>query len=207
MKEFWDKRYGATDFAYGTEPNVFFKACLENFKPTGTILLPAEGEGRNAVFAAKYGLDVHAFDISEAGKNKALRLASLEQTSINYQLGDFLKMDYPENSFDVAALIFSHFPPHLLANYHQKVARLVKHNGLIFLEGFSKNNLPLRAKNPAIGGPDNVEMLFSKASIKADFPNFDIVQLEEVETELNEGEYHQGIAKVIRFIGKKKSGS
>jgi hypothetical protein len=39
--------------------------------------------------------------------------------------------------------------------------------------------------------------------IKNDFPNFEIIQLEEKEIELNEGEYHQGKAKVIRFIGKK----
>ena len=47
MKEMWDKRYAQTDFVYGTEPNEFFKKQLLKLTP-GKILLPAEGEGRNA---------------------------------------------------------------------------------------------------------------------------------------------------------------
>jgi hypothetical protein len=48
-------------------------------------------------------------------------------------------------------------------------------------------------------------MLFSEESIICDFPNCEVLELAEVETELSEGEYHNGIAKVIRFVGKKKA--
>jgi hypothetical protein len=61
----------------------------------------------------------------------------------------------------------------------------------------------LREANPKVGGPNKIEMLFSVDSIKNDFPDFEIIQLEEVEIELNEGEYHNGRGKVIRFIGCK----
>lgn len=54
MKEFWNDRYGQLEFAYGIEPNVFFKQELDELKE-GTILLPAEGEGRNAISTAKKG--------------------------------------------------------------------------------------------------------------------------------------------------------
>ena len=47
-------------------------------------------------------------------------------------------------------------------------------------------------------------MLFSTESISADFPNFEILQLEEVETELREGYFHKGTGMVIRFVGRKK---
>ena len=199
----WDNRYRAATYAYGRSPNDFFKSSLEKYQPKGTILMPAEGEGRNAVYAAKAGLEVSAFDISVEGKNKALQLAREEHVSIDYQVGDFLKMDFSENHFDAAALIYAHFPLHLLADYHKRIARLIRPHGLIILEGFSKNNLPLREKNPGIGGPDKVEMLFSEESIIRDFPKFEVLELAEVETELSEGEYHNGIAKVIRFVGKK----
>lgn len=53
MKEMWDKRYGNTEYAYGEEPNAFFKKTLDKLDLKGSILLPAEGEGRNAVYAAK----------------------------------------------------------------------------------------------------------------------------------------------------------
>jgi hypothetical protein len=47
-------------------------------------------------------------------------------------------------------------------------------------------------------------MLYSEEEIIKDFSNFEVLQLEEVEIDLNEGKYHKGIAKMIRFIGKKK---
>jgi hypothetical protein len=42
-----DDRYGKIEFAYGEQPNNFLKEQLIKI-PAGTILFPAEGEGRNA---------------------------------------------------------------------------------------------------------------------------------------------------------------
>lgn len=205
MKEMWNKRYRADEYAYGTAPNAFFKTSVEKYKLSGKLLLAAEGEGRNAVYAAKKGLEVTAFDISEEGKKKALQLATAQKVSFKYEVGNFLEMDFQDNSFDAAALIYAHFPPDILSIYHRKIGALIKAGGWIVLEGFSKKNLPLRAKDPSIGGPNKVEMLFSVESIKKDFQEFEILELEEVQTELNEGAYHNGVAKLIRFVGKKKA--
>jgi hypothetical protein len=65
--DFWDQRYSQSDFVYGKKPNEYLKAKLVDLKP-GRILFPAEGEGRNAIFAAKLGWDVFAFDSSIEGK-------------------------------------------------------------------------------------------------------------------------------------------
>ena len=46
-------------------------------------------------------------------------------------------------------------------------------------------------------------MLCSKEEILQDFADFEIIQLEEVITELNEGEFHVGTGSVIRFVGRK----
>jgi hypothetical protein len=70
----WNERYGADEYVYGKEPNGFLKEFIDNHPP-GKILLPAEGEGRNAVYAASKGWEVTAFDFSEEGKKKALKLA------------------------------------------------------------------------------------------------------------------------------------
>ena len=205
MKEMWDKRYSSDDYAYGITPNVFLKGVIEKYKLTGKILLPAEGEGRNAVYAAKNGLDVTAFDISLVGKNKALKLASRENVEITYKVGDFFELDIIDTQYDAAALIFAHFPPPLLSKYHKKIGNLIKPNGMIILEGFSKGHLKLLEENPNLGGPNKLEMLFSKESIQKDFPDFEIIQLEEIEVELTEGEFHNGIGSVIRFIGRKNN--
>ncbi len=205
MKEMWDARYSAETYAYGIAPNDFFKYALTKYKLAGRILMPAEGEGRNAVYAAQKGLNVTAFDTSVEGKKKALKLARKENVSITYEVGEMFDLDIVDQHFDAAALIFAHFPPPLLSKYHQKIVDLIVPNGMIILEGFSKNHLKFREINPNVGGPNKIEMLFSKESIQNDFTDFDIIQLEEVEVELKEGEFHNGTGSVIRFIGKKKS--
>lgn len=204
MKEFWNTRYASSEFAYGTAPNQFFKEILEQQKLQGNILLPAEGEGRNAVFAAKQGLSVFAFDISVEGKNKALAFAKNENVQIGYQVGQLGDLNLEENSFDAAALIFAHFPPHLKSDLHKKISNLIKPNGLLILEAFSKKHLALKQQNPNVGGPGKLEMLFSEEEIKQDFSNFEIIKLQEIEVNLKEGAFHNGKSSVIRFIGKKK---
>jgi SAM-dependent methyltransferase len=205
MIKMWDNRYSNEDFAYGIAPNNFFKSIIEDYKIDGKILLPAEGEGRNAVYAAKKGLDVTAFDISIEGKKKALKLATKENVTIKYEVGDFFDLDLINEKYDSAALIFAHFPPPILSKYHRKIADLIKEGGTIILEGFSTGHLPLRMENPNIGGPNKIEMLFTEESIRDDFSDFEVIKLEEVQIELNEGNFHNGIGKVIRFIGEKKS--
>ena len=205
MREMWDSRYSEMEYAYGIHPNKFFASCLNEYPLSGSLLLPAEGEGRNAVFAAKKGLDVTAFDISTEGKKKALKLAENEDVEINYEVGNLFDLNLLNEKFDVAALIFAHFPPPILSKYHKKIADLINEGGTILLEGFSKNNLTIRHKNQEVGGPTNIDMLFSTQSIKDDFPNFEIIKLEEEEVHLSEGNFHNGKAKVIRFIGRKVS--
>jgi 2-polyprenyl-3-methyl-5-hydroxy-6-metoxy-1,4-benzoquinol methylase len=204
MKEMWNNRYSNKGYAYGIAPNLFLKYAIETYKPKGKMLFPAEGEGRNAVYAAKQGLDVSAFDISIEGKNKALKLAELENVKLNYEVGDFFELDLIHTKYDAIALIFAHFPTPILSKYHKKISELVTPNGLLFLEGFSKNHLKLREENPNIGGPNKIEMLFSIESIKTDFPDFETIKLEEKEVTLTEGEFHNGTGSVIRFIGRKK---
>ncbi|SDW38477.1 Methyltransferase domain-containing protein [Lutibacter oricola] len=198
MKEFWDSRYSEQEYAYGTEPNQFFKSALDSYAVEGSILFPAEGEGRNAIYAAKKGLDVYAFDISEEGKKKALKLAKNEKVSINYEVGELFNLNLIDTKFNATALIFAHFPTDILKEYHQKIADLIKPKGIVILEGYSKNHT-------GHGGPKNRDMLFTKEMIQQHFSNFKIISLVEKEVKLSEGKYHQGLGTVIRFIGEKIS--
>ena len=114
----WNERYRAKEYAYGTEPNEYLKEQLGKLAP-GMILFGAEGEGRNAVYAAKTGWDVSAFDVSIEGKNKALRLAEKNKVSIDYKVGLLPDLNYKNEQFDVIALIFAHFPPEIKSEYHK----------------------------------------------------------------------------------------
>ncbi|SDG44231.1 Methyltransferase domain-containing protein [Pedobacter terrae] len=199
----WNDRYGTDEFAYGEQPNNYLKEQLMQLE-TGTILFPAEGEGRNAVFAAKLGWKVSAFDISIEGKNKALQLAENNNVSIDYQVGELQELDYKAEQFDAIALIYAHFPSAIKSIYHKILSNYLRRGGLLIFEAFSKQHLDYLAKDEKVGGPKEIDMLFSIDEIRADFENFEIIVLEEKEIELNEGLFHNGQGSVIRFIGKRK---
>lgn len=199
----WNDRYQEKEFAYGTKPNKFLEEQILKLKK-GKILFGAEGEGRNSVYAAKIGWDVYAFDISTEGKNKALNLAKTNNVSIDYQIGLLPEMNYKNEEFDVIALIYAHFPSNIKSEYHKLLNTKLKKGGIIIIEAFDKKNLAYRNKNPKIGGPANLESLFSIEELKLDFENYEVLELVEKEIELNEGIYHNGKGFVTRFVGQKK---
>ena len=204
MIEFWNTRYKEKTFAYGVKPNEYLKSVVEKLNLSGKILLPAEGEGRNAVYAAKNGFNVTAFDISTAGRDKALQLAGSEKVKINYQVGALNELNFKENSFDVIALVYAHFPSELRKEIHQKLITLLKPGGYIMVEGFSKKHLEYQKVNPEVGGPKDLELLFSKDDLLLDFNTLERISVTEEEIFLAEGLYHQGLGSVIRYIGKRK---
>jgi hypothetical protein len=201
--ERWNERFSKEEFAYGEQPNNYLKEQLEKLD-AGKILFPAEGEGRNAVFAARLGWTVSAFDVSVVGKNKALRLAENNHVGIDYQVGELEKLQYTHEEFDVIALIYAHFPAVIKSSYHRMLDKFLRKKGLVIFEAFSKKHVDYLARNEKVGGPKDIAMLFSIDEIKSDFPNYDIIELEEKEIELNEGPFHNGTGSVIRFVGRKK---
>jgi len=197
MIDFWNNRYEQIDYAYGTRPNQFLKEQIQKIKP-GKLFLPAEGEGRNAVFAAYYGWEVDAFDQSEMGQRKALQLAKNTQVSINYELSDFMSVQPMENNYDVCALIYAHALPEVRKILHKKVIDALKPGGTLILEAFSKDQIQFES-----GGPKDEKMLYSVEDLKSDFKNLYIEQLEEINTNLDEGLYHIGEASIVRLVAKK----
>jgi len=203
MKALWDERYSNEAFAFGENPNVFLTETLPQFKP-GKALFAAEGEGRNAVFAAVLGWEVAAFDLSVYGKTKASLLANKNQIVIDYQVGDLQDIEYKENSFDAIVLIYAHFPAAIKSSCHQKLISYLKPGGVVIFEAFSKNHIQYNSINPKVGGPKDIDQLYSIEEIKKDFQDFEIIELIETEADLSEGLYHIGKGSVIRFVGRKQ---
>lgn len=200
----WNDRYSKEEFAYGEEPNNYLKEQLTKLT-VGRILFPAEGEGRNAVYAAKLGWTVSAFDISNEGKLKALKLAEKNNVIIDYKVGELETLDFEREQFDAIALIYAHFPANIKSLYHKTFDRLLKNEGILIFEAFSKKHIDYVTANEKVGGPKDIESLFSIDEIKLDFPNYEIIELAEKEIELSEGIYHNGRGSVIRFIGQKNN--
>ncbi|AYZ35344.1 class I SAM-dependent methyltransferase [Chryseobacterium indologenes] len=201
--EKWNERYTQEEFVYGTEPNLYLQEKLASLKP-GTILFPADGEGRNSVYSAMQGWKASAFDISKQGRNKALQLAAQNNVSIDYQVGELQTLRFNKQQFDVIALIYAHFPGDIKSAVHRMLDQYLRKGGFVIFEAFSKKHLGYVTKNEKVGGPRDLESLFSIEEINADFPDYDIKELKEVEIELNEGLFHNGTGSVIRFVGQKR---
>lgn len=198
MKEMWDQRYAGEEYVYGTLPNQFFKDKIEGINP-GKLILPAEGEGRNAVYAARLGWQVTAMDFSKEANKKALKLAAREGVSFTYTVDDFTKMDFGIELYDAAALIYAHIHPDHRQEVHKRIARSLKPGGYLILEAFNKNQI-----NNSSGGPKSLEMLYSITMLLDDFKDLDILHLEENNVVLDQGGFHQGDAAIIRFYGQKR---
>lgn len=199
MKDLWNQRFSSKEYAYGTEPNTFFKEQISKLTP-GRLLLLGEGEGRNAVYAAKNGWTVDAFDWSEEAKIKALKLARANNCMIDYKVEDLINLILHFNMYDAVGLIFLHLDEELRESVHAKVIKTLKPGGRVILEAYAKEQL-----NYNSGGPKDIELLFSLEDVVTDFNklNYEILSKELVN--LSEGELHQGEAMVIRMVGVKEA--
>lgn len=197
MESFWDIRYNTDSFVYGKDPNGFFATSLERLIP-GRILLPGEGEGRNAVYAAAMGWEVDAFDQSGVARDKALSLMQEKRVHFNYQVCELVDYNFEKEHYDVIGLVYLHVPPPVRKMLHRYAVEALKPGGRIILEAFHTSQLG----NPS-GGPQVLDMLFDKKTLLDDFNALHYEIMEEVMVNLEEGPVHKGPANLIRYIGKK----
>ncbi len=200
MNNPWDSRYSGEDFFYGKSPNVFFADFLSEFRSKGKLLLPAEGEGRNAVHAAKLGWEVTAFDSSEVARKKALKFAGSEGVKIDYELLDIADFRADQAKYDLIALMSVHLSEGLRSSFHSELIKAVKPGGLIFEVAFAKEQIQHHS-----GGPPNIDLLYSLEILKEDYKDLVQKKLCQQQVMLSEGR-HQGVAEVLVFVGEKPFG-
>ena len=187
---FWNARFGAEPTVYGEGPNVFFANHLGALT-SGRILLPGDGEGRNAVHArSRAGRPGRSMRLRWASKALALAPsgASITPRSGCGHLG-------AREAFD-AALCYLHLPLPLRADFHPRVARWLKPGGTLILED-SVQSLAFS------GGPKALEMLFTTAMLEKDFAGLDVQMCVTEEAVLDEGPYHQGRAELTRLVARR----
>lgn len=202
LSDIWNERYSSSEYVYGEQPNTYLKEQLENIS-VGHILFVGEGEGRNAVYAGTKGWKVSAYDISSEGKKKAMQLALKHNVFIDYHVGEVHELDFIKEQFDVIVFIYTHFPAEARGMIHKTVSKFLRPGGAVILEAFSKKQIKHQIKGHGGGGPKDIDMLYSLEEIKSDFDNFKIIELKEIEVYLTEGDFHNGLSSVIRFVGMK----
>lgn len=188
----WDKRYSNPEFIYGLEPNEYFQQELSRLKP-GKLLLPGEGEGRNALWAVKKGWEVTAFDTSSTAQQKALGLFRQNNVTVDYLTSDIMHFK-PNSQFDVIGLIYVHLHKSIQQQAANIIVDLLKPKGTLIVELFHPDQIPLSS-----GGPKNPDLFSTIDELHKYYNALSIEHIGRHEIELNEGLLHKGQAIVIRM--------
>ncbi len=195
-KNNWDARYDKGWYFYGKEPNYFVGRQLPTLKK-GRGLFLAEGEGRNAVFAAGLGHEVVAVDNSFVGRRKALELAAEKGVSIDYRFEDLTTGSWGNESWDFVVLCFAHMDPTIMPAVHRQVADCIAPNGRLIFLSFAKAQFGRTS-----GGPPRRDWLHDLTELNDQFPGL-VLEAEEKEVDLSESLGHRGLAWVNEMTGIK----
>jgi len=193
----WDQRYAGDEYVYGTEPNDFLAEHAGRL--VGPVLSLAEGEGRNAVFLAGLGLEVHGVDGSAVGLEKARALARSRGVEIRTEVADLAEFEPPANAYGSVVSISAHLPSAIRHHLYPLVERCLVPGGILLLEAYSEAQLQRDT-----GGPKDPDMLMSRAKIERELPHLEPILLREIEREVREGRHHTGLASVVQFLGRKR---
>ena len=193
-RDFWNEKFAATDYAYGTEPNDFLVSAVTNLKRGATLSL-AEGEGRNAVWLAQQGFTVSAIEQSEKGVGKTLRLALKRGVIVMAERGELETFHIQPNSWDLVVSIYAHTPQELRRKLHRQVVAGLKPGGVFVLEAYT----PAQIANNT-GGPKDVSLMPTAELLRSELAGLVFDHIEEVERDVVEGSLHTGTAHVVQVV-------
>jgi cyclopropane fatty-acyl-phospholipid synthase-like methyltransferase len=198
-KDFWDGRYAAEGYLFGTEPNRCLVAQAHHLKAGQSVLSIADGEGRNGVWLAQQGLDVTAFDVSPVAVAKARRLAELRGVSVRFEVSDVESWEWGAERWDAIVAVFIQFAaPPLRERIFARVREALKPGGTLLLHGYTPQQIEYKT-----GGPPHAENMYTEALLRQAFGDFELLRLAEYEDELGEGSGHSGRSAVIDLVARK----
>ncbi len=197
--QFWDERYATDDYIFGTAPNVFLASQAERIRPGMHALAIADGEGRNGVWLAEQGVQVHAIDVSPVALKKAHRLATERSVSLNFEQRDVLEWNWPEAVYDLIVAIFIQFaPPPERERIMAGIRRALKPGGLLILQGYTPKQIEF-----STGGPPSAANMYTATLLRDWFDDWDITHLREHESFISEGSHHHGMSALIDLVAQK----
>lgn len=165
---------------------------------SGKLLLPVEGDGCNAVYAAQQGWNVDAFDTCKKGQNKSFELEKHHHATINYTIRKFQDFEIKAETYDVIAFDYAHLYNSERSDIHQRFIHALKPGSYLILEAFSKEQL---GRDP--GGPQDFDMLYDLNEFRKDFAEREMIRADATEAELQEGNKPPAVANLIRLILQK----
>jgi len=194
----WDERYATAEYVYGTEPNEFLAATIRELNGGGRALCLAEGEGRNAVFLAGRGYEVHAVDASVVGLAKAERLARERGVHIVTEVANLDGYRIDPGAWDLIVSVFCHLPAPVRRALHREVVAGLRPGGHFVVEAYTPAQLAL-----GTGGPPDAALAMTLAELREELDGLHFEQAREFEREVHEGSLHNGRSAVVQLVARK----
>jgi SAM-dependent methyltransferase len=168
----WDRRYEGSDLVWSAEPNIFLPPLIEGVAP-GSALDVGCGEGRNAIWLARQGWDVAAFDFSAVGIDKATEYAG--DTHVEWIVADATSFE-PTKKFDLVVIFYLHLPTVPFTQAFTHAVDALGPGGTLFAVGHALANI-----EHGVGGPPYPEILWTVDEIAPLLTGLDVIELEERE--------------------------
>lgn len=168
----WDERYEGSELMWSLEPNIFLPPLVEGVAP-GTALDVACGEGRNAIWLARQGWDVTAFDFSAVGIDKAATLAG--DADVKWIVADATEFE-PTKKFNIVIMFYLHLPTVPFTQAFAHAVDSLAPGGTLFAVGHALSNI-----EDGVGGPPYPEILWTIDGITPLLTGLDVIELEERE--------------------------
>jgi len=198
-REFWDQRYRAPEYIFGTDPNVFLASQVDRFKPKDRILDVGCGEGRNSVWLAQLGCDVTGLDVSPLALDKARRLASARGVAVDFIQTDIRDWQWEPAQFDALVCVFIQFAePEQRTRLFAGFMATLKASGMLVLQGYTPKQVEYKT-----GGPPRADHMYTTELLRDAFSGMEILHLREHEEVLAEGIKHVGRSALIDLVARK----
>jgi cyclopropane fatty-acyl-phospholipid synthase-like methyltransferase len=201
-REFWDQRYRAPEYIFGTEPNVFLASQANRLKRGDRVLDVGCGEGRNSVWLASLGCDVTGLDVSPLALDKARRLAAAQSVAVQYMETDVRDWRWEPLRFDAVVCVFIQFAePEQRARLFDGFVTTLKAGGILVMQGYTPKQVEYKT-----GGPPRTDHMYTSELLRNAFAGMEILHLREHEEILAEGIKHVGRSALIDLVARKPLG-
>lgn len=126
-KTIYSEAYNTDDFYWGLQPNDLCFDLLKLCPPDShkRLLEIGCGEGKDALFFARNGYDVTAFDIAQSGIDKLLKMADRYHVSVNAFRADMMEYRL-DNKYDI--IYSSRSLHHIRPNVREEIIRHFQDN-------------------------------------------------------------------------------
>jgi SAM-dependent methyltransferase len=198
--EAWDARFSRPGFLFGTEPSRFVATHADLVPEGAEALCVADGEGRNGVFLAERGARVTSIDASAVAVGKARELARSRGVAVDIRVADIATWEWEPERWDAVVAVFFQFaPPDLRGRIFSGMTRTLRPGGLLLLHGYTPKQIEY-----GTGGPPFVENMYTRELLERAFAEHDVLELNEYEAELAEGDAHFGRSALIDCVVRKR---